>query len=110
MARRKNFSRAGRKEQIKTLFNDQIRRGYPNELTPYGIARLLEISPSTHLNKILAEMVNDEVLTVKSSSRFGRWDGRVFSLSKGHIDRPKRVRSMRLNLRGKVQEQLELWS
>lgn len=110
MARRRNIGRAGRKEQIKTLFQVRIEAGHKNAMTPYQIARCLEISASTHLNKILAEMCAEGILRARIVNKSGRWAGREFRLTKKHVVAPKKPRSIALNVRGQSVGQLELWS
>ena len=98
--KRKAFSRAERKEQIQNVFVDNIQRGLGNELTMYDVARKLDLTPSTKLQKIMLEMVDESTLSVRIENYRQTWK-RVFSL----MNITRQVRNIRIN---GVQMELEI--
>lgn len=98
------LSRGDRKDSIALAFQVNILAGRPNYLTMYDVARKLKLAPSTKLQNIMLEMVQDGTLTFEIKYRAdSRWK-RIFSLSKTHSKFPKsEPRTIKLN------GQLELW-
>lgn len=60
--RRRAYSRAERKEQIYMTLMVRVQRGQLPKMTMYAIAKALDMSPSSHLSKILLEMARDGLL------------------------------------------------
>lgn len=58
----KAFSRGERKAQIQAAFAVQIQQGLGNVMTVYGLAKKLNMAPSSHLQKIVKEMEEEGVL------------------------------------------------
>lgn len=98
------LNRADRKDSITLAFQVNILAGLPNYLTMYDVAKKLKLAPSTKLQKIMLEMVEEGTLTVEIKYRADKRWKRVFSLSKSHPKFPKsEPRTIKLN------GQLELW-
>jgi len=58
----RSYSREERKVQIIAALAIMVQHGKKPELTMYGIAKKLDMRPSTHLLRILREMVTDGLL------------------------------------------------
>lgn len=99
------LSRADRKDTIALVFSIALQNGLPNELTSYAIAKRLGLKPSSKLNAILIEMVQEGTLTMKEKVRSdGLWFKRIYSLNPQHYKFPKSSpREIRIN------GQLNLW-
>lgn len=79
----------------------RAQHGQPAEGTMYSIAKLLDMSRSTHLFKILGEMVESEILICTvTEHRPGVWK-RVYKLNPAHSAVPKKTISLKIN--GKVE-------
>jgi len=93
---------------IVTWFANRLQKYNKDGATMNEIARGLGMSPSSHLNDILWEMVKDESLDWREIHRPGRWVGREYRLH------PKtynylRKRSINLKVNGRPEGQLELF-
>ena len=105
------YSRYERKRLIINVFAEEIRKGHPAQLTCAGLAQKMNIRPSTKLRKILAEMIEDELLRCVKEPNAGVCGFRmVYELnywregfSKPHENRRavRRERNITLNINGK---------
>lgn len=98
--RRRAYSRVEQKGRIANVFVEVIQRGLPNRLSMYSVAKSLDIAPSTKLQKIMLEMVEDGTLSFVIENKGNTWK-RVFSL----MNAQPKVRNIRIN-----GEQLEMWN
>lgn len=105
---RKAFTREERKVQIVTWFAIRIQKGNENFATMNEIARGLNMSPSTHLTKILFELNNEDKIAIRGTQRPGRWFGNEFMLMPGTYQPPK-PRQVALKFRGVEIAQLEMF-
>lgn len=90
--RRKAYSRGERKSQIADVFLNRIQQGRDNRLTMYEVAEILDLAPSTKLQKIMLEMVEEDTLSFVTENKGNTWK-RVFSLK--HVQH--RIRNIRIN-------------
>lgn len=104
----KALSRADRKQQIVNTLLIQLQHDLPPTATVYEMAKSLNLSPSSHLRKIMIEMVAEGRLTAhKTEHRPGVFKV-LFGLAEGEYTAPKK-RQIALKIGGKVAGQLELW-
>lgn len=88
---RKSYSRIERKEQVLNTLLIYVQHGNAPEATAAKLARSLDITPSTHFNKILAELVADGSLEViKKQHRANVWKS-IYRLPPGSYTHPKRT-------------------
>jgi len=104
----KAFSRDERKEQVVLWFALRIQKGNESGATANDIGRALGMSRSSHLNDILWEMVQENTLDWRVVHKPGKWAGREYRLHPGSYTKPS-PRSIALRVRGRVEEQLELF-
>lgn len=90
--RRKAYSRGEQKERIANAFLETIQKGLPNRLSMYSVAKHLDIAPSTKLQQIMLEMVEEDTLSFVVENKGNTWK-RVFSLK--HVQ--PQVRNIRIN-------------
>lgn len=107
--RRRAYSRAERKEQIYLALMVRVQRGQPPKMTMYKLAHALDMSPSTHLTKILQEMERDgliEAVWVKHRPNMKKC---VWQLKEGTWAWPEKVqRAINIMRGGKVEGVLSL--
>jgi len=90
MMRKKALTKDERKIQIITWFAIRIQHDNDSYASSYEIAGGLGMSPSTHLNKIVKELVKEKRLESTVLERSGRWTGRGYRLKRGTFERPQR--------------------
>jgi hypothetical protein len=101
------YSRAERKVQIVASLAINVQHGKSPVLTMYGIAKRLDIRPSTHLLKILAEMVNSGDLTVLYVEHRPNSIKGLYRLPEGSYTLPKtQRREIKLSRAGLTYERL----
>lgn len=107
MTRRKALRREEREIMVINWF--AIRIQYDNEeyASMSEIAKEIGISPSSHLRKILSNMVENRTLDERKLIRPGRWDGRGYMLVSGSFQRPQK-QTIRLSFTQNGIKQLEL--
>lgn len=95
---RDNISRAGRKAGIKSLLIIQAWNGNDKPFTMPQIAKMVKLKPSTHLLKILDEMVQENILCQYwLKDRPGRWDTKLYALNDIKPVTPSRSISIKKN-------------
>lgn len=103
------YSRGERKEQIIATLAIKMQSGLGSGATMYQIAKSLDMRPSTHLQKILEEMWQDEVLTVKTVPHRPNRDKKLWILPKGTYQLPMvTVREIPITVNGKKKGVLSL--
>lgn len=103
------YSRAARKAQIIATLAIRIQSGKTPEATMYTIARALDMRPSTHLMKILYEMLEDCEVECKISPHRKLFNKRVWSLPAGSYSIPKSLtREIKLSRAGVTYERILL--
>jgi len=110
MRQRKAFSRGERMTQVITAIAIDIQKGLPNQLTAYDLARKLDITPSTKFYEILREMVACGHLDTFTRPNSGKWTTWYFALPEGSYNPPRRKPQIKIYNRGKLVNQLELFS
>lgn len=108
--RKKSLTKDERKIQIINWFAFRIQHDNESPASSYEIAKGLGLSPSTHLNKIIAELVEDQALESVPLNRAGRWlSSRGYMLKKGTFQRPpKQKRALVINS-ARGTEQMEMF-
>jgi hypothetical protein len=105
--RKKALSKDERKAQIITWFAIRIQHDNDDYASAYQIAGGLEMAPSSHLNRIINELVNERKLESATLERAGRWTGKGYRLQRGTFQRPKR-QQIALKFHTKGVSQMEL--
>jgi hypothetical protein len=101
------YSRAERKVQIVATLAIQLQHRKKPEMTMYEIAKSLDIRPSTHLIKILKEMVVSGELQVDTKQHRPQVMKWVFKLPEGTYSMPRtQTREIRLSRAGVTYERL----
>lgn len=93
---------------IVTWFAIRVQKGNEGYATMNEIARGLGMSPSSHLTRILGEMMLEGILTMRGVRKPGRWFGYEYMLDPSTYERP-RPRSVNLKVNGRPEGQLELF-
>jgi hypothetical protein len=106
--KKKAFSRAERKAQVKLQFAIWIQNGADEWATSYRIARALDMSNAGSFQRILDEMVDEGDLVKERFQNPGRWTTYKYTLTPGTFQRPRRT--INFNAKGKSFGQLELFS
>lgn len=89
---------------IITWFAVRIQHDNTNTATSYEIARGLEVSPSSHLRAILAEMVAEGQLVAMKVEKQGRWAGQGYMLPANSYQLPlKKTRTIKITHNGIAQ-------
>jgi hypothetical protein len=105
--RKKSLTKDERKIQIITWFAIRIQHDNDDYASAYEIAGGLGMSPSTHLNKIVKELVGEKRLESATLERSGRWTGRGYRLQRGTFERPQPVQiPIKFHSRGIAQMEL----
>lgn len=105
----KAFKRVERKRSIMTAFAVMVTKSQSPRLTVAGIARKIGLEPSTHLRKIVAELVEEGTLIAELQDHRPGWQKVVYSLPPTSSWRPV-PRLVKLNVGGKAVGQLELFN
>lgn len=105
---RRSFSREHQKLRIIAMFAIEIQHGRTEHLTVNQIARKLDMARSSHLTKILLEMVEEGKLTFVLVQSGSKWTGRAYFLKEGTFDYPQ-PRQIPINVMGEAKGQLTLW-
>jgi hypothetical protein len=106
--RKKSLTKEQRKIQIITWFAIRIQHDNDDYASVYQIAGGLGLSPSSHLSKIVTELVNEDKLESTTLERPGRWAGRGYRLKRGTFQRPIRA-TVRLKFHSKGIAQMEMF-
>jgi len=85
------YSRAERKNQIILTLAIRAEHGGKPQATMYQIAKSLDMRPSTHLQKILMEMLTEHLLTVETAPHRPNKDKRLWKLPNGQYQLPLAV-------------------
>jgi hypothetical protein len=104
----KKFVREERRVQVVTAFAIQIAKGEAQYWTCAQIAKKIGMVRSSHLDRILRDMVAAGMLTMRECQRPGRQPGYEYMLTDGTYELPK-PRTINLKVNGKQEGQLELW-
>ena len=105
------YRRSARKQQIIKQLQIWHENGYATEATSYKLAKALDMRPSTKLLEILYEMVDEGDLKMEYREKNGRFPGHVFLLASSRLITKKYShRHIRINKRGQIVGQMELWS
>lgn len=103
----RSYSRAERKVQIIASLAIMVQHGKPPVATMYQLAKKLDIRPSGHLLKILAEMVATGDLTVEMKDHRKNSIKGVYRLPEGSYTVPKtQRREIKLSRAGMTYERL----
>lgn len=86
--KRKNLSRQDLKRQILMVMQDQRFWNDVHTMTMYDIACDLKRPPSTHLLKVLEELVNDGLLEVRASPHRPGWSKNLFAIAGPKFTQP----------------------
>jgi hypothetical protein len=89
--RKKALTRDQRKIQIIQWFATRIQHDNDDYASVYEIAGGLGLSPSSHLAKIVMELVDEDKLEYATLERSGRWAGWGYRLKRGTFQRPTRA-------------------
>lgn len=104
----KAYSRAERQTMIIQTLAIDVQHGREPRCTVASMARRLGLEPSTHLRKIMNEMVEDGRLNAVSQPHRPNRDKWVYLLPRGSYQEPRK-RAIALKLNGKSVGQLELF-
>jgi len=105
--RKKALTKDQRKIQVITWFAIRIQKDNDNYASSAEIAKGLGMSPSSHLNKIIGELVTERRLERSTLERSGRWTGWGYRLQRGTFEQPQR-RQIELKFHTKGIAQMEL--
>jgi len=106
--RKKALTKDERKIQIVTWFAIRIQDDNDEYASVYEIAGGLGMSPSSHLSKIVKELVNEDKLEGTALERSGRWAGWGYRLKRGTFQRPTRA-TIPLKFHSKGIAQMEMF-
>lgn len=109
MTNKKKHTRSSgaiRKAQIFKAFDTLWRVGQVGELTMYDVAKFIGMSPSTHLTKILMEMVEAGTLGYTTEYHRSNRDKRMYHLCEREFkyplfDQVSEQREIRINVNGR---------
>ena len=104
----KAYSRAERQTMIIQTLAIDVQHGRPPRCTVASMARRLGLEPSTHLRKIMGEMVEQGRLWAVSVYHRENRDKVIYSLPPGSYKEP-RGRTVSLKLNGRNVGELELF-
>ena len=105
--RKKALTKNERKIQIVTWFAIRIQHDNDDYASVYEIAGGLGLSPSSHLSRIVRELVTEDKLESSTLERSGRWAGWGYRLKRGTFEQPQRV-TIPLKFHSRGIAQLEL--
>lgn len=86
--KRSSYSREERQQMILDKFYSLVNAGKKPELTNYRIAKLLDMTPSSHLKSILWDMVNEGLLDSYTQRHRTNADKTVFFLPESQYSFP----------------------
>jgi hypothetical protein len=105
--KKKAFTREERQMMVVQWFAIRIQKGNTGFATLAEIARGLDITPSSHLQKIVDGLCFQNKLMWRNHNRPGRWQGKEYMLYPGTYRAPRRD-PVQVKVRGKAAGQLEL--
>jgi len=108
IVRKKALTKDERKIKIVTWFAIRIQHDNDEYASVYEIAGGLGMSPSSHLSKIVKELVNEDKLESTTLERSGRWAGWGYRLKRGTFQRPTRA-TIPLKFHSKGIAQMEMF-
>ena len=99
--KRKAYSRAERQSMILDEFYKKVDKGQTPEFTVYQLAKVLDMTPSPHLRKILWELVHEGSLDSRTEHHRPNAYRTVFFLPLGQYSFPKQTERM-IKLNGQL--------
>jgi len=105
--RRKALKSTEREIMVINWFAIRIQHDNDDYASIYQIAGGLGMSPSSHLSRIVNELVNEDKLESSTLERSGRWAGWGYRLKRGTFQRPTRE-TIPLKFHSKGVAQMEL--
>jgi len=87
--KRSSYSREERQQMILDKFYNLVNLGKKPELTSYRLAKLLDMTPSSHLKGILWDMVNIGLLESYAQHHKSNAEKTVFYLPESQYSFPK---------------------
>lgn len=86
-----NYDRGERKNQIVITLKLRIDKGITDGLTMWQLAKSLDITPSTHLQRILLEMVKENLLEYEVKPHRGETEKRVYRLFGEYVPKQESI-------------------
>jgi hypothetical protein len=108
MMKHKALDRAGRKATIIQVFKIRLQHDNRSPATSYEVAKLLGLSASDKLRKILNEMVEDGTLKCVEHIKKGRMKGSGYMLAEDSENAPRK-KTIAIKSKGALVGQLEMF-